>query len=155
MLERTYGGQVCSVARALEVVGERWTLLILRDCLLGVRRFDDFRAGLGIAPNTLTARLNLLVEEGVLQRERYRSRPERFEYVLTPKGRTLAPVIFHLMKWGDEHYATEEGPPRVAVHEGCGGEIGADLVCAGCGRRVSSSELRLAPGPGAPVGAEA
>jgi DNA-binding HxlR family transcriptional regulator len=148
MLDRTYPEQVCSVARALEVVGERWTLLILRDAILGVRRFDEFKANLGLARSVLTARLSRLVEEGVLERRRYQSNPDRFEYVLTAKGRELGPVIFHLMKWGDAHYASEAGPPRLALHKGCGGKVNAALRCARCGRGVAFADLELRPGPG-------
>jgi DNA-binding HxlR family transcriptional regulator len=148
MLDRTYPEQVCSVARALEVVGERWTLLILRDALLGVRRFDDFQGNLGLARSVLTARLNRLVEEGVLERRRYQSNPDRFEYLLTPKGRELGPVIFHLMKWGDSHYPTQAGPPRLALHTGCGGKVDAGLRCASCRKQVAFADLELRPGPG-------
>jgi DNA-binding HxlR family transcriptional regulator len=148
MLDRTYPEQVCSVARALEVVGERWTLLILRDAILGMRRFDDFQANLGLARSVLTSRLNHLVEEGVLERRRYQTGPERFEYVLTAKGRALAPVLFHLMKWGDAYYVTEAGPPRLSLHRGCGGEVDAALGCARCGQQVAYSDLDLPAGPG-------
>jgi DNA-binding HxlR family transcriptional regulator len=148
MLERTYPDQVCSVARALEVVGERWTLLILRDATFGVRRFDDFRASLGLARSVLTARLNRLVDEGLLERSRYQSNPDRFEYLLTAKGRQLGPVIFHLMKWGDAHYPTAAGPPRLSLHKGCGGEVDAALRCSRCGKRVDFADLELTPGPG-------
>lgn len=101
MLHNTYEGQDCSVARALEVVGERWTLLILRDAFLGVRRFDDFQRSLGVARNVLNARLQRLVEHGLLERRRYQERPERFEYRLTEMGLDLLPVIEALMRWGD------------------------------------------------------
>src|SRR5215207_1579828 len=148
MLDRTYPEQVCSVARALEVVGERWTLLILRDAILGVRRFDDFKANLGLARSVLTARLNRLVEEGVLERRRYQSNPDRFEYLLTPKGRELGPVVFHLMKWGDSHYLTKGRPPRLALHKGCGGKVNAALRCARCHKHVAFADLELRPGPG-------
>jgi DNA-binding HxlR family transcriptional regulator len=148
VLDRTYPEQVCSVARALEVVGERWTLLILRDAMLGVRRFDEFKANLGLARSVLTARLGRLVEEGVLERRRYQTNPERFEYLLTGKGRELAPVLFHLMKWGDSHYPTDAGPPRVTLHKRCGGKVGATLRCARCHRRVGYADLEPRPGPG-------
>src|SRR3954454_20558053 len=103
MLGRTYDDQVCSVARALEVVGERWTLLIVRDALLGIRRFEDFQRDLGIARNVLTDRLSRLVDLGVLDRVAYSEKPLRHEYRLTEKGLDLWPVVFALGKWGDRH----------------------------------------------------
>ena len=148
MFDRTYPAQICSVARALEVVGERWTLLILRDAILGVRRFEDFKQSLGLARSVLTARLDRLVTDGVLERRRYQRSPDRFEYVLTTKGRGLAPVIFHLMKWGDAHYPTKAGPPRLTLHKGCGGKVDAALRCARCRKRVAFGDLELRPGPG-------
>src|SRR5882762_4085093 len=121
MLPRTYDSQVCSVARALETVGDRWTMLIVRDVMLGFRRFDDFQRHLGIARNTLTDRLSRLVEEGILERRRYQERPERHEYRLTRKGIDLWPVVVSLLKWGDR-YLAPDGPPRVLRHRDCGGE---------------------------------
>ena len=103
MLHNTYEGQRCSVARALEIVGERWTILIVRDAFLGVRRFDEFQRSLGVARNVLNTRLQRLVEAGVLERRRYQERPERFEYVLTDAGRELRPVVEALRDWGARH----------------------------------------------------
>src|SRR6266700_5560081 len=114
MLNRDYEGQNCSIARALEVVGERWTLLIIRDVLLGLHRFDQLQESLGIARNVLTDRLNRLVDEGVLERVPYSERPERFEYRLTNKGRELGVPLLALMQWGDRHLS--EKPPRIARH---------------------------------------
>jgi DNA-binding HxlR family transcriptional regulator len=110
MLKRDYEGQICSIARALEIVGERWTLLIVRDAFLGRRRFDEFQESLGVARNVLTDRLNRLVEEGIFEKVLYSERPERFEYRLTPKGRDLNLALTALRQWGDE-YLSEE-PPR-------------------------------------------
>src|SRR3954463_8086860 len=112
MLGRSYEGQVCSVARTLEIVGERWTLLIVRDAFFGVRRFDDFQRSLGIARNVLQGRLERLVEEGILERVRYQERPERFEYRLTEKGLDLWPVVVSLLAWGDRH-AAPDGPAMI------------------------------------------
>ena len=148
MLDRTYPAQVCSVARALEVVGERWSLLIVRDAIFGITRFDDFRENLGLARSVLTARLNRLVDEGVLDRRPYQTNPERFEYVLTPKGRALGPVVFHLMKWGDAHYPTEAGPPRLSLHRGCGGQVDAAMKCDRCHQQVGFADLEMTLGPG-------
>jgi DNA-binding HxlR family transcriptional regulator len=148
MLQRSYPGQVCSVARALEVVGERWTLLILRDAMLGVERFEDFQASLGIASNVLSSRLKLLSDKGVLERRPDDQRPGRPKYELTDKGRELAPALIVLMKWGDEYYPAPGGPPRLTLHLGCGGNVGADLRCNRCGEQVGLGEVELAPGPG-------
>lgn len=150
MLHRTYDTQVCSIARSLEVVGERWTLLIVRDVLLGVRRFDDLQQSLGITRTVLSARLAHLVEEGVLERRRYQERPERFEYHLTEKGRDLWPVTLALLKWGDRYYLPEDGPPRVLEHEGCGGEVNDRRICDRCGRQLEPADVRALPGAGDP-----
>lgn len=148
MLPRTYDGENCSIARALERLGERWTLLVLREAFTGARRFDEFAERLGIARNVLAARLALLVDEGVLERRPYQERPERFEYVLTEKGLDLFEVLIALMQWGDRWYAPG-GPPRVLRHRGCGGVVGSRLTCQRCGAPVSVREARLEPGPGA------
>ena len=111
MLKRDYEGQNCSVARTLELVGERWTLLIVRDAFLGLRRFEQFQESLGIARNVLTDRLRRLVDEGILERVRYSERPERFEYQLTPKGRDLQIALAGLRQWGDKYLSGK--PPRV------------------------------------------
>ena len=140
MLHNTYDGQVCSIARALELVGERWTLLILRDAFLGVRRFDDFQRSLGIARNVLNTRLQRLVEAGLLERSRYQERPERFEYRLTEMGVDLWPTIVSLMKWGDRHLAGDEGPPVLLRHKGCGGTIDDRRVCESCGAQMSARD---------------
>ena len=149
MLQRDYPQQVCSVARALEVVGERWTLLILRDAVLGLTRFEEFQDSLGIASNTLTSRLGLLCDEGVLARVADPERPGRPKYVITDKGRELGPALIALMKWGDRHYPTPNGPPRLALHVGCGGNIGADFRCDRCGNVARPGEIDLPDGPGA------
>src|SRR3954464_14897760 len=120
MLQRDYPGQVCSIARALEVIGERWTLLILRDAVLGLTRFEDFQESLGVASNTLTNRLKLLCDEDVLERVPDPQRPGRPKYVLTEKGRELGPALIVLLKWGDRHYPTPDGPPRLAPPPACG-----------------------------------
>ena len=149
VLKRDYEGQNCSIARALEIVGERWTLLILRDAVLGLTRFEEFQDSLGIASNTLTSRLKLLCDEGVLQRVPDPQRPGRPKYVLTDKGRELGPALIVLMKWGDHHYPTPGGPPRLTLHAGCGGTVGPDLRCDRCGNAVQPGEIDLQPGPGA------
>jgi DNA-binding HxlR family transcriptional regulator len=149
MLGRTYDNQVCSIARALEVLGERWTLLIVRDAILGLRRFDDFQHSLGVARNVLTDRLGRLVEAGVLQRVPYQDRPVRYEYQLTPMGRELGLPVISLMHWGDRHLAGPAGPPRLTRHHDCGGTVGLALACGTCGAAVPPGEVDVVPGPGA------
>src|SRR5580765_2074269 len=111
MLNRDYEGQNCSIARALEVVGERWTLLIVRDAFLGLRRFDELQESLGIARNVLTDRLNRLVEEGILERAPYSDRPARYEYRLTATGLELNVALTALRQWGDKYRSDK--PPRL------------------------------------------
>lgn len=149
VLQRDYPAQVCSIARALEVVGERWTLLILRDAVVGLERFEEFQESLGIASNVLTNRLRLLCDEGVLERVPDPERPGRPKYVLTDKGREIGPVLFGLLRWGDRHYPAPGGPPRLTLHTGCGGNVDANLRCDRCGERVMFGELDLSLGPGA------
>lgn len=148
MLQRTYDDQACSIARALEVVGERWSLLIVRDALLGLRRFEQFQDSLGIARNVLTNRLGLLVTAGVFERVRYQQRPDRFEYQLTPMGRQLFVPVLALMQWGDEHLAGPAGPPRLAQHTVCGGDLRVGLICEQCQLPVPAQQVKVVPGPG-------
>jgi DNA-binding HxlR family transcriptional regulator len=151
MLQRDYPDQVCSIARALEVIGERWTMLIVRDAMLGLTRFDEFQESLGIASNVLTNRFKRLCDEHVLERVPDAERPGRPKYVLTDKGRELGPALIMLMKWGDRHYPAAGGPPRLTLHIGCGGSFGSDLRCDRCGAQAAASKIELAPGPGAPA----
>src|SRR4051812_6027217 len=141
MLGRSYEGQVCSVARTLEVVGERWTLLIVRDAFFGVRRFDDFQRSLGIARNVLQARLERLVENGILERVRYHERPERFEYRLREKGLDLWPVLVSLLSWGDR-YVAADGPPVLIEHRDCGGRVTDRRICDRCGAELGPRDVR-------------
>jgi DNA-binding HxlR family transcriptional regulator len=122
MLKRDYPTQYCAVASTLEVIGERWTILIVRDIFLGVRRFDDLQRSLGVARNILQSRLERLVEEGIVVKRPYQERPVRYEYRLTAKGADLWPVLVSLVHWGNE-YALEGEPPIVIQHKGCGGEL--------------------------------
>ena len=147
MLKRDYEGQTCSIARTLELVGERWTLLIVRDAFLGLRRFEEFQQSLGIARNVLTDRLNRLVEEGILRRTEYQQRPTRYEYRLTRKGVDLWPVLMSAMKWGDRHLYEGEAPVRV-VHEGCGGELDERFHCTKCGAELGPGDVHGEPRPG-------
>ncbi len=138
----------CSVAQCLEVVGEWWSLLIVRDCFMGVTRFDDFVERLGIARNVLRQRLSTLVEAGVLERVPYSERPLRHEYRLTDKGRDLWPVITAMRQWGDR-YAAEHGPPVRIRHRACGHVVDPVLVCPDCGEPVEARDYTALPGPGA------
>jgi DNA-binding HxlR family transcriptional regulator len=149
VLHRTYDTQVCSIAGALEVFGERWTLLILRDVFLGVRRFDEIQRDLGIARNVLRDRLRLLVDEGIVERRRYQERPERFEYRLTDKGQDLWPVLHAVMSWGDKHVSGPGREPTLVEHRDCGGRIDERRVCERCGAIVGARDVRATAGPGA------
>ncbi|MEV4315819.1 helix-turn-helix domain-containing protein [Actinocrispum sp. NPDC049592] len=142
MLDREYKGQVCSIARALEVVGERWSLLIVRTILQGKVRFDDLKETLGITRSVLTTRLQLLVDEGLVERHQYSDRPPRFEYRLTEKGNDLWPVLLTLRGWGDKYYAGPEGPPTTTEHLGCGGGPDDHLICDRCGTPLTLANTR-------------
>jgi DNA-binding HxlR family transcriptional regulator len=138
----------CPVARSLDVIGEWWTLLIIRDAFLGARRFDDFKAT-GIADNILAARLRRLCAEGLLERERYQTRPDRYEYLLTEKGRALGPVLAALRHWGKE-WTTGPDSSLHLVHTRCGHELGMGILCPKCGVAISPEEIRAEPvDPGA------
>jgi DNA-binding HxlR family transcriptional regulator len=152
MLGNDYRNQTCSIAGALEVVGERWSLLIVRDVFLGLRRFDQMQSHLGIARNVLQARLTKLIDEGVLERRLYEEHPPRHEYRLTEKGLDLWPTVVALMQWGDRYAAPEAGPPVLLEHRGCGGAVDEHRVCEACGARLSVREARALPGPGAGPG---
>jgi len=128
MLGRDYEGQNCSVARTLELVGERWTLLVVRDAFLGRRRVDEFQESLGIARNVLADRLAKLVEHGIFERVRYQERPDRYEYRLTPKGRDLRLALAALMQWGDQYVSRT--PPRLLRRKSDGTPVRVALVDA-------------------------
>jgi DNA-binding HxlR family transcriptional regulator len=139
--------QVCSVARALSVVGERWTLLILRDAFLGTRRFDQFQASLGITRHRLSERLGKLVEQGVLTRVAYSERPPRYEYRLTRKGLALYPVLMTLGRWGDDWMDRGEGAPVEYVHNACGQATVPVLTCSHCGEVLRPEGVSPRVGP--------
>ena len=146
MLKREYEGQVCSIARTLEVVGDRWTLLIVRDVFLGRHRFDELLDSLGVASNVLTDRLNRLVDEEILERVAYSERPPRYEYRLTAKGKELRVPLLALMQWGDRYLS--EKPPRVARRKSDRSPVSVRIV-AKDGEAVPYGELEVVPGPGA------
>jgi DNA-binding HxlR family transcriptional regulator len=137
----------CSVARALSVVGDRWTLLILRDCFLGSHRFDQFAESLDLSPHLLSTRLSKLVDHGILERRPYRERPLRHEYRLTGKGLDLYPVIAGLLRWGDRWMADDGELPLTLVHRSCGHTTQPELRCSECGDAVGARDLRAVPAP--------
>ena len=137
----------CSLARTLAVLGDRWTLLILRDAFLRIRRFDDFQKRLGIARRVLADRLAILVEHAVLEKVAYQERPTRYEYRLTKKGLGLYPVILSLVHWGDEHYAGRQGPPVHHRHKTCGHRFRSVLCCSECGEAVGAKDVVIEADP--------
>jgi DNA-binding HxlR family transcriptional regulator len=148
MLRSDYDEQNCSIARTLELVGERWSLLILREAFLGTRRFDEFQGRLGIARNVLQSRLERLTEGGIMRRVAYQERPVRYEYRLTHKGVDLWPAIVALMKWGDQ-YAAPDGPPTLLQHKECGGEVDDRRRCTRCRAELEAWDVVPVRGPGA------
>jgi DNA-binding HxlR family transcriptional regulator len=138
---RDVGTLDCAVARTLSVIGDRWTLLVLRDAFLGVRRFEAFRASLGLSRHRLADRLAKLVKHGVLRRERYQDRPPRFEYRLTEKGIELYGVIATIAGWGDKHMSGRKGPSVERVHRACGHATALRLACDHCGAAVTARDM--------------
>ena len=141
--------QACSLTRTLSVVGDRWTLLVLRDCFLRVRRFEDFQARLGIGRGILADRLRKLTDADILAKVAYREAPTRHEYRLTPKGLDLYPLIMAMVHWGDSHMAGDEGRPVLHRHDACGHVFDPVLTCSACGRPVDARGVHVLPGPGA------
>ena len=138
----------CSVARTVAVIGDRWTLLVLRDCFLRVRRFEDFQASLGVTRHVLADRLRKLVRQGVLRRVPYQVRPKRHEYILTQKGLDLYPIIMSIVHWGDVHMVDERGRPRLYEHKICTKMFDPVMVCSSCGGPLSAKEVHVHLGPG-------
>jgi DNA-binding HxlR family transcriptional regulator len=138
----------CSIARSLEVIGEWWTLLILRDAFFGITRFDEFQARLGIARNVLTKRLDTLVDHGVLERRCYDEARARHDYVLTDKGRALWPVLVTIRQWGDEWVLGAGNEPVAMLHTTCGEQTTAVLTCDRCGEQLHGRDVRVVAGPG-------
>ncbi len=136
-----------SVGRALELVGERWSLLILRETFFGVRRYGEFARNLSIPRPTLSARLKTLVDAGILDRVQYSAEPERFEYRLTASGRDLFPAVITLMQWGDRHLAGPDGPPILLRHHDCGEITQTHVACGNCGGEITTDRVTPEPGP--------
>lgn len=151
MLGRTYEREHCSAARALEIVGERWSLLILRNAMFGgLTRFTEMQRALGIASNILSARLDWFVANGLMEVQPVAGDSELSEYVLTPKGLDLQPVIIALSAWGDR-WSAPDGPPILYDHDGCGGRVHQDVRCERCGAALHPGEIVARPGPGMPA----
>ena len=157
MLRRDYPGLDCSVAKALEVIGERWSLLIVRAVMHGNRRFGEMQESLGIARNVLSARLERLVEEDILERRAYQGNPPRYEYFLTEKGLDLWPALIALLHWGDRYSPSPAGPRRLIVHKQCDGAVSERGICESCGKILHARDAKEMPGSGtmAPAGAGA
>ncbi|HKB81922.1 MAG TPA: helix-turn-helix domain-containing protein [Burkholderiales bacterium] len=151
MKHKSFGKMQCPVARSLERVGEWWSMLIIRDALHGLTRFDQFEESLGIAPNMLTRRLGALVKAGVLEKRRYSERPPRNEYVLTERGRDFKPVIVAMQSWGNRHFAPE-GASVLLVHAKTGAAADPVMVDRKTGRPLTGPEYVVAPGPAAGEG---
>jgi len=135
--------ETCSVARSVAVIGDRWTLMILRDLFLGVRRFEAFERRLGISRSIIADRLKKLTDEGVLRREAYQENPLRHEYRLTEKGLALHPVIMAIVHWGDVHYAGEAGAPLIHRHKACGCDFAPVTTCSECGDPVTARDVEV------------
>lgn len=138
--------QPCSVARSTAVIGDRWTLMILRDCFLGVRRFEGFQERLGISRTIIAERLKLLTDEGVLKKVAYQDRPTRYEYRLTEKGFDLYPVILAIVNWGDRHYDDGRGPPVIRRHKACGCDFQPVLTCSECAEPLDARAVEARAG---------
>jgi DNA-binding HxlR family transcriptional regulator len=141
------GDDICSVSRALSIVGDRWSLLIIRSAFLGTRKFSDFQAEIGVTRPRLSDRLAKLVESGVFEKVEYQNNPLRYEYRLTERGRDLYPVIISLVKWGDKWMAGEDGTPLEYIHKACGNKIMPTLTCPECAEAIDPHEMIVLPGP--------
>jgi DNA-binding HxlR family transcriptional regulator len=152
-MQRTrFNEMACSLARTLDVAGEPWTPLILRDLWLRRTRFDEIQANLGLSRKLLTDRLETLVREGAVERRAYQDRPARYEYVLTDRGEELVEGFLVLISWGDRWRSEEAGPPWLMRHKSCGENVAAEVRCSCCGERLHARDVRLEPGPGAEDG---
>lgn len=149
-MQRTqFGTMACSIARTLDVIGEPWSPLILRDVYVGITRFEQLREELNISRKVLTVRLKWLVESGVLEARTYSERPPRHEYVLTEQGRELCDLLLTMVRWGDRWLAGEAGPPVLYRHHACGETAHVEPVCSECGKPMHATDVDVLPGPGA------
>jgi DNA-binding HxlR family transcriptional regulator len=154
VLRRDYPGVDSPVAKALEVIGERWSLLIVRAIMHGNRRFGELQENLGIARNVLSARLQRLADEEILERRAYSENPPRYEYFLTQKGLDLWPALIALLHWGERYSPDPEGPHRLIVHKECGDEVSERGICERCGQILTARDAIQVPGPGAKLAAK-
>ena len=152
MRQTSFADMACSMARSLELIGDWWTPLIIRDLQLGVGRFDLLADDLGISRNLLAARLAHLVKHDIVARHRYSDHPPRYRYALTEAGRELVPVLLALTAWGDRWAGTGDGPPLVLRHKACGQAFTPTVTCDACGEPVRSGDVAATPGPGARTG---
>ncbi|MBN9596027.1 MAG: helix-turn-helix transcriptional regulator [Afipia sp.] len=141
--------EACSMSRTVSVIGDRWTLLILRDCFRRIRRFDEFQSRLGITRHLLAERLRKLVRQGVLRKVAYQERPKRYEYILTQKGLELHPIMMAIVHWGDVHMSDERGRPVLHQHKNCGHHFDPVMTCSVCHEPLAAKEVHVHPGPGA------
>jgi DNA-binding HxlR family transcriptional regulator len=141
----------CSVARVAELFGDAWTTLLMRDLYHGLTRFDDFQKSLGLARNTLSDRLNRLVEAGVVTKQLYQDNPPRNEYLLTDKGRDFFPVVLAMADWGDRWLDGGLGAPVTFHHLACGQDLGTRTICTGCGQAATAHDIQFRVGPGYPA----
>ncbi|ORW74918.1 winged helix-turn-helix transcriptional regulator [Mycobacterium saskatchewanense] len=151
MRKNSFAKWPCSIARTMHVLGDPWAILVIREALYGIRRFDDFQVSLGIARNTLTERLSRLVAEGVLEKHLYQTNPRRYEYQLTEKGAELFGVLGAISQWGDRWLAGGEGPPVIFHHESCDHDTHAEVVCANCHEPLELEDCSVRLGPGYPA----
>ncbi|MFN2561383.1 MAG: winged helix-turn-helix transcriptional regulator [Jatrophihabitans sp.] len=150
MKRTTFANWPCSIARTVDLLGDWWTPLVLREAFYGTTRFDDFERVLGIGRNVLTQRLGRLVDADILERKAYQQNPPRYDYVLTDRGRDFFPVLAAINSWGDRWLATDDGPPVVMEHASCGHDTTAEVVCANCGEPLRLADVSLHLGPGYP-----
>ncbi|MCQ9179721.1 helix-turn-helix transcriptional regulator [Streptomyces sp. IBSBF 2953] len=147
---KSFANWPCSIARTVDLLGDAWTPLVLREAFYGSRRFEEFQQGLGIARSTLADRLRRLVDEGLMEKRLYESEPPRHEYLLTDKGQDFFPVLAAITTWGDRWLAGDDGPPIALHHEVCGHDARPEVVCSACGEPVRSENTSARIGPGYP-----
>ena len=145
--QKKLGNRICSVARTLEILGDRWIFLILREAFFGVRYYDKFQTNLGIATNILSHRLKILVENGIFEKQKDDVDARRIKYRFTEKGIDIYSITLALMKWGDRWLADDDGPPLLLFHKTCGHRLEPVLCCAHCGKPVNAREVTYENGP--------
>ena len=146
----TLEDEQCSLARTVAVIGDRWSLLVLRECFLRIRRFEEFQSRLSITRHLLADRLKKFVKFGVLRKVKYQDRPARYEYILTQRGLDLYPIVMSIVHWGDTHMVDERGRPLLHQHKSCGKDFDPVMICSECGEPLNAKQVHTHPGPGAP-----